>query len=74
MEWLAVIVLVEAPPNWYAGMDVVPQSNSQVRICVGVDLTKLNEIIYQERHMFPGVDQQTLTQIAWAWVMLNLIP
>ena len=50
-------------------MVVVPKSNGQVRICV--DLTKLNESVYRECHPLPAVEQ-TLAQIAGAWVLSKL--
>ena len=45
------------------GIVVVPKSNDQVRICV--DLTQLNESVYQERHVLPTVEQ-LLAQISGA--------
>ena len=39
---------------------VVPKRGGKVRICV--DLTKLNESVCRERHIFPSVEQ-TLAQI-----------
>ena len=63
MQRLGVIELVETPREWSAGMVVVPKTNGRVRICV--DLTKLNESVYRERHILPAVDQ-TLAQIAGA--------
>lgn len=50
-------------------MVVVPKTNGWVRICI--DLTKLNEDVYRERHPLPGVDQ-TLAQIAGARVFSKL--
>ena len=69
MERLGVISPVEAPTDWCAGMVVVPKSNGRVRICV--DLTKLNESVYRERHPLPAVEQ-TLAQIAGARVFSKL--
>ena len=63
MERLGVIEPVETPTEWCAGMVVVPKTDGRVRICV--DLTKLNESVYRERHILPAVDQ-TLAQIAGA--------
>ena len=47
MEELGVIVKVNQPTDWCAGMVVVPKANSQVRICV--DLTRLNQSICPNR-------------------------
>ena len=69
MEQLGVITPVEAPTDWCSGMVVVPKSNGRVRICV--DLTKLNENVYRERHPLPVVDQ-TLAQIPGARIFLKL--
>ena len=69
MEKLGVISPVEAPTDWCAGMVVVPKSEGRVRICV--DLTKLNESVYRERHPLPAVEQ-TLAQIAGARVFSKL--
>ena len=69
MQRLGVIEPVETPTEWCAGMVVVPKTNGRVRICV--DLTKLNENVYRERHPMPAVDQ-TLAQIAGARVFSKL--
>ena len=69
MQRLGVIEPVETPTEWCAGMVVVPKHNGHVRICV--DLTKLNENVYRERHPLPAVDQ-TLAQIAGARVFSKL--
>ena len=69
MEKLGVISPVETPTDWCAGMVVVPKSGGRVRICV--DLTKLNESVYRERHPLPAVEQ-TLAQIAGARVFSKL--
>ena len=69
MQRLGVIEPMETPTEWCAGMVVVPKSNGRVRICV--DLTKLNENVYRERHPLPAVDQ-TLAQIAGARVFSKL--
>ena len=69
MEKLGVISPVETLTDWYAGMVVVPKSGGRVRICV--DLTKLNESVYRERHPLPAVEQ-TLAQIAGARVFSKL--
>lgn len=60
MESEGVIRRIEELTDWCAGMVVVPKPNSNVRICV--DLTKLNESVCHERHIFPAVDD-TLTQL-----------
>ena len=69
MQRLGVIEPVETPTEWCAGMVVVPKTNGRVRICV--DLTKLNEEVYRERHPLPAVDQ-TLAQIAGARLFSKL--
>ena len=69
MQRLGVIEPVETPTEWCAGMVVVPKTNGRMRICV--DLTKLNEDVYRERHPLPAVDQ-TLAQIAGARVFSKL--
>ena len=69
MQRLGVIEPVETPTEWCVGMVVVPKTNGRVRICV--DLTKLNENVYHERHPLPAVDQ-TLAQIAGAQVFSKL--
>ena len=49
--------------EWCAGIVVVQKSRDQVRICV--DLTRLNESVYRERHLLPTVEQ-VLVQISGA--------
>ena len=63
MQDAGVISKVEQPTQWCAGMVVVPKPDGKVRICV--DLTKLNENIYRERHILPSVEQ-TLARIGGA--------
>ena len=54
MEKENIILKVEGPTDWCAGMVVVPKSNKKVRICV--DLTQLNKCVKRERHIMPSVD------------------
>ena len=69
MESLGVIKKVEEPTDWCAGMVVVPNENGKVCICV--DLTKLNLSVKRELHPLPAVDQ-VLAQLAGAKVMSKL--
>ena len=55
MESMGVITRIDEPPEWCAGMVVVPKRGGKVRICV--DLTKLNESVCRERHILPSVEQ-----------------
>ena len=68
MEKLGVIERVTEPTCWCAGMVVLLNSNGKVRICV--DLTKLNTSVKRERHLLPAVEQ-TLAQLAEAKVFSN---
>ena len=52
MEKETIILKVEGPTDWCAGMVVVPKSNKKVRICV--DLTQLNKCVKRERHIMPS--------------------
>ena len=61
MQRLGVIEPVETPTEWCAGLVVVPKPNGRVRICV--DLTKLNEDVYCERHPLPAVDQRRMSTL-----------
>ena len=61
MEALGVIERVEQPTEWCAGLVVVPKPNGKVCICV--DLSKLNESVCWERHPLTAVEQ-TLAQLA----------
>ena len=63
MERIVVIVRVNQPTEWCAGMVMVRKASGKVRICV--DLTKLNESVQRERHPLPAVEQ-TLAQLAGA--------
>ena len=69
MERIGVISRVNQPPEWCAGIEVVPKACGKVRICV--DLTKLNESIQRERHPLPAV-KQTLAQLAGAKLFSKL--
>ena len=69
MEKLGVIVRVNEPTNWCAGMVPVPKKNGKVRICM--DLTRLNENVQRERHPLPAVDQ-VLAQLSGARVFSKL--
>ena len=51
MEAMQAISKVDEPTDWCASIVVVPKSNGQIHICV--DLTKLNESVYGERHLLP---------------------
>ena len=54
MEKLGVIGRVNVPTKWCTGMVVVPKPDG--RICICVDLTKLNQNVQRERHPIPSVD------------------
>ena len=69
MERLGVIRRVQEPTDWCAGMVVVPKPGGRVRICV--DLSRLNESVYRERHPLPAIEQ-TLAQLAGARVFTKL--
>ena len=69
MEKLGVIVRVNEPTNWCAGMVPVPKKNSKVRICV--DLTRLNKSVQRERHPLAAVEQ-VLAQLSGAKVFSKL--
>ena len=55
MESMGVIIKVDNPIDWCAGMVVVPKPNGNIHICV--DLTKLNNSVRRERHILPSVEQ-----------------
>ena len=55
MESIDVISRVKQATPWCAGMVIVPKSDGRIRICV--DLTKLNQAVYRERHILPLVEQ-----------------
>ena len=69
MEEQGVITRVNEPTDWCAGRVVVPKKNGKVCICV--DVTKLNESVKRERPPMPAV-KQTLAQLAGAKVFLKL--
>ena len=69
METLGVIVKVEEPTDWCAGMVVVPKRSEDVCICV--DLKPLNESVLREVHPLPKVDDM-LAQLAGAAVFSKL--
>ena len=54
MERLGVILKVDEPTEWCAGIIVVPKSNEKIRICV--DLTKLNDSVLRSTHPLPKID------------------
>jgi hypothetical protein len=69
MEDMGVIMKIQEPTDWCAGMVVVPKPNGKVRICV--DLTNLNQSVQRERHPLPAIDQ-ILAQLAGAKVFSTL--
>ena len=69
MEKIGVIIRVDTPTDWCAGIVVVPKPDGRIRICV--DLTKLNKSVRRERHMLPSVEQ-TLAQLGGATVFSKL--
>ncbi|XP_063077523.1 uncharacterized protein K02A2.6-like [Engraulis encrasicolus] len=69
MEKMGVIVPIEEPTDWCAGMVVAPKPNGKIRICS--DMTRLNEYICRERHILPAVDE-TLAKLAGATVFSKL--
>ena len=66
---MQIISKVDEPTEWCAGMVAVLNSNGKVRICV--DLTKLNNSILRELHPLPGVDH-VLAQMVGAKVFSKL--
>ena len=68
MEKLGVIVKVQQPTDWCAGMVIVPKRNGTIRICV--DLTKLNASVCRERHILPSVEE-TLALLGDAKVSIS---
>jgi len=46
MEAMGVIRKIEEPTEWCAGMVVVPKPNK--KICICVDLTRLNDSVCRE--------------------------
>ena len=69
MEAIGVIVKVDEPTSWCAGMVVVPKKSGSIRICV--DLKPLNESVLREVHPLPKVDE-TLAQLTGAQVFSKL--
>lgn len=61
MEAALIIMRVETPTDWCAGMVVVLKPNGTVCICV--DLTKQNESVQREQVIMPPVDE-TLAKMA----------
>ena len=54
MQSLGVILPVNEPSPWCAGMVVVPKPSGDVRICV--DLKPLNEGVLREFHPLPKIE------------------
>ena len=52
MQTLGVILPVEEPTQWCAGMAVVPKLSGAVRICV--HYRQLNESVHREVHPLPN--------------------
>ncbi|KAL2104369.1 hypothetical protein ACEWY4_001237 [Coilia grayii] len=69
MEKMGVIVPIEEPTDWCAGMVVAPKPKGKIRICS--DMTHLNEYICRERHILPAVDE-TLAKLAGATIFTKL--
>jgi len=61
MQKLGVISKVDIPTDWCAGVVVVPKPDG--RICICVDLTKLNESVLRETYPLPKIDN-LLVQIS----------
>lgn len=51
----SVIRRIDTPTDWCGGLVVIPTATGGYRLCV--DLTRLNKVILQERHMLPTVEQ-----------------
>ena len=64
MESIGVILKVNEPTPWCAGMVVVPMMEGAIRICV--DLKPLNEHVLREVHPLPKVDE-TLSPTLWSY-------
>ena len=69
IESLGVILRMEEPTPWCAGMVVVPKKSGSVRICV--DFRLLNDNVLREVHPLPKVDE-TLAQLAGGTVFSKL--
>lgn len=57
LESQGVIQRVDRPTPWCSGMVAVPKAEGGYRICV--DLTRLNAVVLQERHILP--------EDCWEW-------
>ena len=55
MERIGIISRVEQATPWCAGMVIVPKPDG--RICICVDLTKLNQAVCRKKHILPSVEQ-----------------
>ena len=60
MKSLGVILQIDAPTPWCAGIVVVPKKHSSVRVCV--DFRKLNESVLREVQPLPKVEE-TMAQL-----------
>ena len=69
MEAMRVILRVDEPTPWRAGIVVVPKKSGDVRICVY--LKPLNESVLREVHPLPKVDE-TLARLSGAKVFTKL--
>lgn len=69
MEAMGVILKVDQPTPWCAGIVVVPKKSGAVRICV--DLKPLNQSVLREVHPIPKVDD-VLGKLAGATVFSKL--
>ena len=71
METMGVILKVNVPTPWCAGMVVALKKSGAVQICV--DLKPLNQSVLREVHPLPKVDD-TLAQLAGAKLFSKLDP
>ena len=69
MERMGVVNRVRQPTEWCSGMVVVPNTDGRVRICV--DLTRLNESVRREHHPLPAVEQ-ALAQLEGARIFSKI--
>ena len=69
METMGVIIRVDIPTPWCAGMVVALKKSGSVRICI--DLKTLNQSILREVHPLPKVDE-TLAQLTGAKLFSKL--
>ena len=69
LQKLDVITPMDQATEWCAPIVVVPKSGGKVCLCV--DLTRLNQAVCRERHMLPSVDH-TLGQMSGARVFSKL--